>query len=123
MDGKHVMLRHFNCCRRGQLKQDSLDQPLQVALREFQNVLNPDQKAQLLALNTTPDAAAVIAFTAEVDEENAKRSSRCVASRLCDVLQSVQQFSSVVETFVSSHPEIAALVWGSIKLTILVRLH
>ena len=102
--------------------QDSVDPSLQVALREFQNVLTPDQRVQLLALNTTPDAAAVIDFTAKVDEENANRSSRCVASRLCGVLQSVQQFSSVVETFVSSHPEIAALVWGSIKLTILVRL-
>ena len=48
MDGKHVMLRHFSWRRRGQLKQDSVDQPLQVALREFQNVLNPDQKVQLL---------------------------------------------------------------------------
>jgi hypothetical protein len=103
-------------------KHARIDQPLQAALREFQNSLTPSQKAQLLELNTAPDAAAVITFTAKVDEENAKRSSRCVASRLHDFLQSVQQFSSIVDTFGSSNSGIAALVWGSIKFTILVGL-
>lgn len=31
-----------------------------------------------------------------------------------------QQFTGVVDTFVSSHPTIAALVWGGVKTTILV---
>jgi hypothetical protein len=82
--------------------------------------LTAEQRARLQALNTVPDAAAVITFTKEVDDENAKRRSRCVASRLCGVLESVQQFSSIVETFITSHPEIAALVWGSIKFAFLV---
>jgi hypothetical protein len=82
--------------------------------------LTPEQRARLQALNAVPDAAAVITFTKEVDDENAKRRSRCVASRLCGVLESVQQFSSIVGTFVSSHPEVAALVWGSVKFALLV---
>jgi hypothetical protein len=82
--------------------------------------LAPEQRARLQALNAVPDAAAVITFTKEIDDENAKRRSRCVASRLCGILESVQQFSSIVDTFVSSHPEIAALVWGSIKFALLV---
>jgi hypothetical protein len=40
---------------------------------------------------------------------------------LHSVLQSVREFSAVIDTFVSSHPEIAALVWGGLKLTIQVR--
>ncbi|KAH0537546.1 hypothetical protein FGG08_005681, partial [Glutinoglossum americanum] len=96
--------------------------PLRNALSDFQSALTPEQRARLQALNTVPDTAAVITFTREVDDENAKRRSRCVASRLCGVLQSVQQFSSIVETFITSHPEIAALVWGSIKFALLLTL-
>ncbi len=51
---------------------------------------------------------------------NATRRSRCVSSRLFGILQSVQDFSTIADTFVSSHPEIAALVWGTVKFTILV---
>ena len=36
------------------------------------------------------------------------------------VLQSIQQFSSVVDTFVQANSGIAALVWGSVKFTMLV---
>ncbi|KAI9765660.1 MAG: hypothetical protein M1840_007217 [Geoglossum simile] len=93
--------------------------PLRNALSDFQSSLTPEQRARLQALNIVPDAASVITFTKEVDDENAKRMSRCVASRLCGVLESVQQFSSIVETFITSHPEIAALVWGSIKFALL----
>ncbi|KAF4809346.1 Vegetative incompatibility protein HET-E-1 [Colletotrichum siamense] len=32
------------------------------------------------------------------------------------LLQSVEQFYQIIETYVSSHPEIAALMWGSVKL-------
>lgn len=87
---------------------------------DFQNVLNPDQKRRLLALRTAPDAGAVFVLTAEIDNENARRRSRCVASRLFGFLESVQQFATVVDTFVSSKPGIAALVWGSVKLALLV---
>jgi hypothetical protein len=82
--------------------------------------LTPEQRARLQALNTTPDAAAIITFTKEIDDENAKRKSRCVASRLCGILQSVQQFSSIAEAFITSRPGIAALVWGTIKFALLV---
>ncbi|KAJ9634593.1 hypothetical protein H2199_008876 [Coniosporium tulheliwenetii] len=98
----------------------SVDHSLQEALREFQGALTPAQKQQLEAIKAVPDAAAVITFTAQLDEQNAKRRSCGVATRLYTLLQSVQQFSSVVSTLVSSHPTIAALVWGSVKLTMLI---
>ncbi|KAI9785686.1 MAG: hypothetical protein M1839_008703 [Geoglossum umbratile] len=101
------------------LKSLSVDQPLRSALRDFQDILSPDQKRDLLAQATVPDAAAVIILTAEIDRENAKRRSRGVATRLFSFLESVQQFSTIVDTFVSSNPSIAALVWGSVKFAIL----
>ena len=95
--------------------------PIITAIDEFQDALNPTQKAELLAIHgaVAPDAQTVLTFTAEVDRTNQRRQSRCVASRLHGTLQSVQQLTDVVGTFVSSNPAIAALVWGSIRFTIL----
>jgi hypothetical protein len=36
------------------------------------------------------------------------------------MLQSIRDYSAIIDTFVSSNPVIAALVWGSVKLTMLV---
>lgn len=96
--------------------------PLVAALSDFQKALSVEQKAKLLAINTAPDAFAVLQFTSDLDRSNARRRSRCVAGRLQNTLQSVQQFTTIVDTFVSSSPTIAALVWGSLKVTILVSL-
>ncbi|KAH0168500.1 hypothetical protein KCU67_g3455, partial [Aureobasidium melanogenum] len=91
---------------------------LSDAIKSFQNSLDPDQKARLEAIQAVPDAHAVAEFTYQLDQENAKRKSRCVAARISPLLESVQQFSGIVETFVSSNAHIAALVWGSVKLVL-----
>jgi hypothetical protein len=94
---------------------------LQAAVRQFRANLSPTQAADLLKHSSNNlDATTILAFTAEVDKVSANRRSRCVSSRLFGILQSVQEFSSIADTLVSSHPEIAALVLGSLKLTILV---
>ncbi|SPO05181.1 uncharacterized protein DNG_07867 [Cephalotrichum gorgonifer] len=90
------------------------------ALREFQTVLTVDQRRQLQEIKTVPDTDTVLVFTAQLDAQNAKRKGRSVATRLPTFLQCARGFSAVVDTFVSSHPEIAALVWGRIKLTMLI---
>ena len=76
--------------------------PIITAIDEFQDALNPTQKAELLAIHgaAAPDAQTVLTFTAEVDRTNQRRESCCVASRLHGTLQSVQQFTDVVGTFV-----------------------
>lgn len=90
-------------------------------MREFQANLTPTQTAELLEQSRSNlDATAILAFTAQIDKVNASRRSRCVSSRLFGILQSVQEFSGIADTFVSAHPEIAALVLGSLKVTILV---
>lgn len=94
---------------------------MQTALDKFQAILTQDQTVHLNNISNKPDANAVINFTTQLDAANAKRKSRGVANRLYIFLESVQQFAGIVETFVSSNPRLAALVWGSVKFTLLVR--
>lgn len=93
---------------------------LVAAIDGFQAVLTPEQKVEFLAHSGKPDATSVILFMTKIDDENATRRQRGVSSRLFGVLESIRGFSEIVDTFVSSHPNIAALVWGSIKFVILV---
>ncbi|THX33193.1 hypothetical protein D6D12_01670 [Aureobasidium pullulans] len=91
---------------------------LNEALQSFQETLDPEQRAKLQAIKAVPDAHAVAELTHQLDQENARRKSRCVAARISPLLESLQQFSGIVETFVSSNPQIAASIWGSIKLVL-----
>ncbi|KAH0170918.1 hypothetical protein KCU67_g2421, partial [Aureobasidium melanogenum] len=91
---------------------------LSDAIKSFQDCLKPEQKVELEAIKAVPDVHAVAKFTHQLDEANATRNSRCVAARISPLLESIQQFSGVVETFVSSHPQIAALIWGSVKFAL-----
>ncbi|KAI0025622.1 hypothetical protein F4780DRAFT_216112 [Xylariomycetidae sp. FL0641] len=93
---------------------------LEEALQSFQNALSAEDKTRLDIIKGVPDADAAITFTAELDRENTHRRGASLASRLYAFMQSMQQFSAVVDTFVSSNPTIAALVWGIVKLTMLV---
>ncbi|KAB8237280.1 uncharacterized protein BDW43DRAFT_203558 [Aspergillus alliaceus] len=92
---------------------------LTAALLTFEDTLTNKQKQQYHASTVKPDAASVIAFVAEIDAKNNSTSRRCVAPRLCTFLEATQQFSSVLDTFVSSNPTLAALIWGGVKMAIL----
>ncbi|KAI6753938.1 hypothetical protein HG530_013114 [Fusarium avenaceum] len=93
---------------------------LEQALRTFRATLTEKQLKDLDAIKYVPDTKAVLTFTAELDAKRRTIKGQSIASRLYSILQCVRDFSSVVETFVSSNPQIAALIWGSIKLTMLV---
>jgi hypothetical protein len=58
-------------------------------------------------------------FVAQIDANNSSTMRRSVASQLYTFLDATQQFSVIVDTFVSSNPTIAALVWGGVKIAIL----
>jgi hypothetical protein len=92
---------------------------LDEAVDEFQSILTEDQRAALKNIKSIPDADSVLVFTAQLDSSPHRR-GRSIATRLHSVLESVREFSAVIDTFVSSKPEIAALIWGSVKLTIQV---
>lgn len=93
---------------------------LKQALVEFQNILTDDEKQKYSSSSAKPDASSVIAFVAQIDANNSRRARRGVAARLCTFLGAIQQFTNVVDTFVSSNPKIAALIWGGVKTTILI---
>jgi hypothetical protein len=93
---------------------------LEDAIEDFQAILTDDQRQKLGSIGAIQDPDTVMIFTTQLDRDNQLKKGRGIASRLSSVLQSVQTFSTVVDTFVASRPEIAALVWGSIKLAMLV---
>lgn len=93
---------------------------MQVAIEDFRTALTPEQRGQFQAYQTSPSLDAVIRLASEVDAEQAQHGAHCVGTRLHSFLESICDFSSVVDTFVSSNPATAALVWGSVKFAILV---
>ncbi|KAJ5484352.1 hypothetical protein N7453_012306 [Penicillium expansum] len=92
---------------------------LREALMKFEDILTEEQKRLYQVSATQPDVASVIEFVTKIDANNNSTMRRCVAPRLCRFLQATQQFSDVVGTFISSNPQIAALVWGGVKTAIL----
>ncbi|KAF4430219.1 hypothetical protein CFRS1_v011031 [Colletotrichum fructicola] len=101
----------------------SSDRPtrLENALQAFHDVLTDDERKRLRAeMDVSCDAGQVIAFTAGLDVVDPNRRGRSIATRLHSILETVQRFSEVVGIYVSSHPEIAALVWGSVRLAFTV---
>lgn len=96
------------------------DQILQNAINSFRTVLTPEQLAEFECIQSVPDTDAVLVFTAELDLRRQNQRGKSIASRLFPVLQAVHSFTSVIDTFVSSNPTIAALVWGSVKMTMTV---
>lgn len=94
---------------------------LETAVARFQAHLKDDERKKLQGLKATPhDIQAVIIFTAELDRSDLKRRGKSVATRLSSFLQTIQQFFPAIDTFVSSNPELAALIWGSVRLTFVV---
>ncbi|EQB44797.1 hypothetical protein CGLO_16412 [Colletotrichum gloeosporioides Cg-14] len=96
---------------------------LQDAVSEFRKTLNDDQRSDLDKLKGIPDVDAALVFTAQLDWSTTQRNDPSKGTRLISVLQYVRDSSVIIDTFVSSHPEIAALVWGSVKLTMSVVLN
>ena len=92
---------------------------LKIALERFQDSLPQDQRDQFRAIGT-PTVSDVVSLTAEVNKKDSSRKSRDWAQRTRGILESVQQYSAVVDTFVQANPAIPSLVWGSIKFVILV---
>ncbi|KAJ6032625.1 hypothetical protein N7540_003357 [Penicillium herquei] len=99
---------------------EKLTECLDRALNRFSEVLTAEEKKDFEKNTANPDAGSVIIFVAELDAEKASKTRRSVSPRLFKFLDAAQQFSGAVETFVSSNPKTAALIWGGIKTAILV---
>jgi len=91
---------------------------LEDALRCFEDVLTNEQRRQFKIYTSKPDASSVIVFIGNVDASNQSR-KKSVSLRLQPFLEATHQFTGIVETFVSSNPRVAALLWGGVKTAIL----
>ena len=89
------------------------------ALNDYEAILSDEDKTQLHSQGA-PDVMAALNLATAIDAKITNHRRQCMGPRLITFLESVQRFSSVIDTFVSSHPNIAALVWGGLKLTLLV---
>lgn len=101
-----------------QADQTAAVKDLENTIARFQAILTDDDRKNLQKLKTEPhDAQSIIMFTARLDRFDPKRRGKSVASRLASFLQTIEQFTPIVDTYIQSNPEIAALVWGSVRLT------
>ncbi|KAJ4253487.1 hypothetical protein NW757_005439 [Fusarium falciforme] len=101
-----------------QADQTAAVKDLENTIARFQAILTDDDRKNLQQLKTEPhDAQSIIMFTASLDRFDPKRRGKSVASRLASFLQTIEQFTPIVNTYIQSNPEIAALVWGSVRLT------
>jgi ankyrin repeat domain-containing protein 50 len=94
---------------------------LAQALSEYEAILTNDQKTKFRIYHgqQPPDVTDVMRLTAEIDREN--KSRRCVGPRLTNVLQSVQQFSTIIDVIVGgSQSLLASGIWGAVKMTLQV---
>ena len=93
---------------------------LKTALTEFLQIL-PDTEQTKIKASTLPTESAVIELTSEVSRTYKFRGQRYI-TRIEPFLQGVARFSGIVDTFIQCDPKISALIWGSLKLLLMVRL-
>lgn len=97
----------------------SLDtQRLQCAIQNFHRNLSPDEISKFSA--TPPGPQSILNLTSEVDGKGKKRRLRRWASNFEPFLESIHRYSQAADVLVSSNPQIAALVWGSVRVVIIV---
>lgn len=96
--------------------------PLVLFTRHSITTILSDEDKNELHRHGLPDAMSAINLTTLIDRKCSSDRSQCLGPRLITFLESIQQFSQVVDTLASSHPEFAALVWGGVKLALLVLL-
>jgi hypothetical protein len=119
-EGQFDSIRTMAAASSSALGPTATQQSLEDAVSNFQRALSNKERRELQKMSAIPNADAILVFTAELDAANRTRKGESFASRLHSVLSSMGSFCNIVDTYVSTHPEIAGLVWGSIKLTMLV---
>ncbi|EPS37078.1 hypothetical protein H072_9294 [Dactylellina haptotyla CBS 200.50] len=92
---------------------------LQDAIFSFCSSIPASERSKL---PTNPEPNDVLDFVTRANYLGSKRNSRKFGDRIRPFLTAVHQFSGTVDVMVQSNPEIASLVWGSVKflMTILM---
>ncbi|KAF5704259.1 Nacht domain-containing protein [Fusarium mundagurra] len=95
-------------------------QELENTVARFQASLTDDDRIKLQKMKGIQyDTRSIITFTAELDGADQRRRGKSIATRLATLLQIIQQFVPVVDTFIQSNPDLAALIWGAMRVTFL----
>ena len=98
---------------------------LSQALRDFESILDQSEQARLNVFKeeSPPGVNAALAFTCILDRDlETQRRRRCIGPKAINLLQSAQQFSSIVDVFIGgSQNLLASSVWGILKLSLQVR--
>ncbi|RYC79361.1 hypothetical protein BFJ63_vAg17756 [Fusarium oxysporum f. sp. narcissi] len=96
-------------------------QELENTVARFQASLTDDDRIKLQKMKGIQyDTRSIITFTAELDGADPRRRGKSIATRLATLLQIIQQFVPVVDTFIQSNPDLAALIWGAMRVTFLL---
>ncbi|KAK6354415.1 hypothetical protein TWF730_008821 [Orbilia blumenaviensis] len=95
---------------------------LQDALQEFTNGLSLEDRQNLPA---NPGLKDIVNFISDANRLSAKGKSRRYGERIQPFLEALRQFTGTVDVMVQSNPEIASLVWGTVKffMTIAIAHH
>lgn len=96
---------------------------LAQALSEFQANLTKEHKLEFRNFSHPPDIVDVARLTAEIGRETGRlqRSRRCVGPKLTNILQSIQQYSTVADLVVeAAQSQIASAIWGAIRTVLKV---
>lgn len=92
---------------------------LSQALSNYESILSAEQRRSYK--NSPPDATAVMALTYEIDRQNAGRKTRRCGARLTSFLNSVKDFTAIVDLIItSSGNPIAGGIWGAVEIAIQV---
>ncbi|EIN05457.1 hypothetical protein PUNSTDRAFT_122367 [Punctularia strigosozonata HHB-11173 SS5] len=91
--------------------------PFLVAFQQRYDKFTPEE----LACFRSCSLEDIVVYLKTIDRAHkaGSRTRRCV-ERLGAILQGLQRFFATVDTLVSSHPDVAALVWGGLRFIIAV---
>jgi len=93
---------------------------LHQAIKDFTETLTPSEKI-VLQNGPSPERNNILELTAAInDKVFLKFQAIRYVGRVQQFLETFQRFSPIIDMFVSSDPKISALVWGSLKLLIMV---
>lgn len=91
---------------------------LQQAIEKFHLILSPEEISKLST--APPGPQSILNLTVDVNGKANKQRLRRWASCFEPFLKSIERYSQAVDVFVSYNPQIAALLWGSVRFVIIV---
>ena len=87
----------------------------QTALQECRSQLKPEEIRRMSSVTSYEDLQSSVAI---LEKDYRKRRIAKVLSRIEPYLSNLRSFQGVVDTAVQAKPDLAALMWGGIKLVL-----